>query len=413
MTKKKVTWTDLGLKKLAPPKDRRFVDHVDPDNRGLNLRVSETGTKSWSVLYRVVGEGKVSASGRILRGKQKRITLGTYPAISLAEARDRSRKIKDAADAGIDIKAPVKPEPRPVQKPTFARVVVKFLRYKKADGLKSHLKMRSMFRMHVLAKHKGLDAHLGPMVMQDIKRSEIKALLEHYDLKDRRGTANEMQKYLRQIWNYARGHDYVTDNIMRDFDRKLKKKPRERKLFAHELKAVWQAVLGKDFPSPDREFVQVLILSGLRKNELAKARWADLDEDHKALRLSGDRTKTSQQMLHPLSDWAWDILQTIPRYEGPFIFTKSFGMVPMSVDSKLLKKLRKVSGDIDHFTLHDFRRTIRSQFSALQVAQHVAEYSIGHKPQGIVAVYDVHDYLAERRDAFNKYADYVKGLING
>ncbi|NSX56309.1 tyrosine-type recombinase/integrase [Parasulfitobacter algicola] len=410
MTKKKVTWTDLGLKKLAAPKDRRFVDHVDPDNRGLNLRVSETGTKSWSVLYRVVGEGKVSASGRVLRGKQKRITLGTYPAVTLADARDQARKIKDAADAGIDAKAPAV-RAKVDRKPTFVRVVVKFLSYKKSEGLQSYTKMRSMFRMHICAAQ-GKLPQLGSMAMDDIRRADIQNLLDHYDQTGRRGTANEMQKYLRQVWKYARQRDIVSDNIMQDFERTLKKNPRTRTLFAHELKAVWQAVLGKAFPSPDREFVQVLILSGLRKNELAKACWDDLDEDHKALRLSADRTKTSQRMLHPFSDLAWDILQTIPRFDGPFIFTKSFGMVPMSVDSKLLIKLRKVSGDIEHFTLHDFRRTIRSQFSALQVAQHVAEYSIGHKPQGIVAVYDVHDYLAERRDAFNKYADYVKGLVD-
>ena len=177
---------------------------------------------------------------------------------------------------------------------------------------------------------------------------------------------------------------------------------------------VWAATMNKGFLPPDRQFVQVLILSGLRKNELAKARWDDLDHKHKALRLSSDRTKTGKEMLHPLSDWAWDILHTTPRIDdGAFIFSKSRnkGTVPMSVDSKLLVKLRKKAGEVDHFTLHDFRRTVRSQFSAMKVPPHVAEYALGHLPQGMIKVYDRHDYLDERREAFAQYADWAKGVV--
>lgn len=415
MTTNKVTWTELGLKKLTAPKDRRFVDHVDPNNKGLCLRVSQTGGKSWSVLYRVVGEGKPTATGRPRRGKQKRITLGTFPHLSLQSAQKHAREIKDLADSGICAKAPSpEPEPKPKEdrKPTLARVVVKFLRYKKADGLKSHLKMRSMFRMHILAQHKGLD-HLGPMVMDDIRQSHIMALLDHYDLAGKQGTANEMQKYIRAVWGFAYARDLVGRDVTKRIDRKIKHAPRERHLEADELAKVWAATLNKGFPPPDRQFVQVLILSGLRKNELAKARWDDLDPDRRALKLSADRTKTGKEMIHPLSDWAWDILHSVPRVDDcPFIFSKNH-KVAMSVDSKLLVKLRKLAGDVDHFTLHDFRRVCRSAMGAAKVAPHVAEYALGHLPQGMVKVYDRHDYLDERRDAFAQYADWVKGVVDG
>ena len=69
-----------------------------------------------------------------------------------------------------------------------------------------------MFRMHILAKHKGLD-HLGPMVMDDIRQSQIMALLDHYDLAGKQGTANEMQKYIRAVWGFAYARDLVDRDV--------------------------------------------------------------------------------------------------------------------------------------------------------------------------------------------------------
>ena len=113
MTTARVTWTELGLKKIKSPKSKAFADFMDPVNEGLCLRVSKTGSKTFSVLYRVAGEGEPTAKGRPRRGKQKRITLGRSPRLPLQSAQKRAREVKELADAGVCAMAPP-PEPEQV-----------------------------------------------------------------------------------------------------------------------------------------------------------------------------------------------------------------------------------------------------------------------------------------------------------
>jgi hypothetical protein len=96
-------FTEQMVERLRPPAAGRVElgDEVCP---GLLLRVTERGVRSFSVIYKVVGEGGVSASGRLLKGKQHRITLGRWPTLSLVEARERAREILIAALEGRDLR---------------------------------------------------------------------------------------------------------------------------------------------------------------------------------------------------------------------------------------------------------------------------------------------------------------------
>src|SRR4051812_13874529 len=88
--------TEIGVKRLAPNRNKRLEIH-DELAPGLMLRVTENGRKSWSVLYRVAGQG---AAGN--RGALRRMTLGGYPLVDLRTAREQARAIAEAADHGRD-----------------------------------------------------------------------------------------------------------------------------------------------------------------------------------------------------------------------------------------------------------------------------------------------------------------------
>jgi Arm DNA-binding domain len=93
--------TNQLLEKSAPPNAGR-LDIADELCPGLILRVSESEAKSFSVIYRVLGEGGVSQGERPLAGKQHRVTLGRWPVVDLPEARERARAILARAGAGAD-----------------------------------------------------------------------------------------------------------------------------------------------------------------------------------------------------------------------------------------------------------------------------------------------------------------------
>src|SRR5687768_16786400 len=103
-TTNKKRLTNQMLEKMTPPKSgcTEIGDDLCP---GLILRVSEQGSKSLSVIYRVLGEGGESDSGRLMAGKQHRVTLGRWPVVGLSEARERARAIIAKANEGMDPRA--------------------------------------------------------------------------------------------------------------------------------------------------------------------------------------------------------------------------------------------------------------------------------------------------------------------
>jgi len=98
-TNKRERLTDKRIEKLVAPEGGR-IELSDTLVRELSMRVGKSGKKSWSVIYRVAGQG---AGG--IKGGQKRMTLGTYPLLSLSDARDRARTLLDEAERGIDPRA--------------------------------------------------------------------------------------------------------------------------------------------------------------------------------------------------------------------------------------------------------------------------------------------------------------------
>src|SRR3954454_3226854 len=113
--------TEIGVKRLAPDPRRRLEIH-DELAPGLMLRVSETGKKSWSVLYRVAGQGPGGT-----RGALRRMTLGGYPLFDLRVAREQARAIVEAADHGRDPARQRQEEAQARQARTFMTVTERFI----------------------------------------------------------------------------------------------------------------------------------------------------------------------------------------------------------------------------------------------------------------------------------------------
>ena len=179
-----------------------------------------------------------------------------------------------------------------------------------------------------------------------------------------------------------------------------------------EIRAVWAAAESIGYPYGSITF-SYCCCTGARLNEVARAKWSEVDLSRRLLVVPPERFKTNQQHLIPLSDEAMAILTGLPRWaRSDFIFTAS-GERPVNdffwAKTKLDAAMPAMSGGSWQF--HDLRRTFRTRLAELRVADTVAELALGHARKGIQGVYDRHRYLDEIRAAAKSWADRLRAIL--
>ena len=127
--------------------------------------------------------------------------------------------------------------------------------------------------------------------------------------------------------------------------------------------------------------------------------------------IPASRTKSDRVNVVPLSDTAAAILTELPRFVGgDFVFTTTAGRRPVSGFSKAKARIDK-QVNIEHWRIHDLRRTVRTELARMGVPEIVSERVIGHGPRGLVGVYNRHEYLAEKRDALDRWARELHSIV--
>ena len=156
--------------------------------------------------------------------------------------------------------------------------------------------------------------------------------------------------------------------------------------------------------------MQFLLATGQRLREVAEARW---DEFEGALwTIPAARFKTGAAHEVPLSGLALEILRSVPRFEGPYVFTTTGGDRPISGFSKFKARLDKALEGMQPWVFHDLRRTMRTRLSSLPVPHNVAELVIGHRQSGLHRTYDRHTYRTEKARALELWAGELVSTIS-
>ena len=201
---------------------------------------------------------------------------------------------------------------------------------------------------------------------------------------------------------------------------------RDRTLTDDEIFAFWRAA--SRMPYPHGHVYRVLILTGLRLNEAADASWPEFKHNGiwviSAERMKGKNAGKKQARAHavPITDALAAVLKDIPRFNGgTYLFSTTNGESAVWMGSKIkerldrrmlltLRALARMRGDdpasveLLPFVNHDIRRTVRSRLSRLKVTEEAREAVLAHARPGIKGVYDLHDYLDEKREALDLWA---------
>jgi integrase len=365
--------------------------------RGLEVRFSQHGVPTFN------------AKARQRNGPQQpiRVALGKFPGVSLAEGRERAWPVLRDLKTGIDPRhraAEVARAEATEQANTYGAVAEEFL--------KRHAVRARTARAIELRVRRELIARWSDRPIGDIGRVDVIRMLDEIVDRGHPEAARQTLVYGRRLhdWAISRGIYGVESS---PYDR-LKardllgaKKARQRVLNDTELVLIWRATA--DWPVYGN-YVRLLLLLGVRRNELARATWNEIDLNKALWTIPPERMKSDEGLTVPLSPIVVEILSSLPRFgSSPHVFTTR-GLYPITDFATIKKQLdRRVvalnGGEpVEHWTLHDCRRTFRTALSTIGISPHICELAIGHRQPQLLRTYDRHRFDTEKRHAFEAHA---------
>ncbi|MFP6754142.1 MAG: integrase family protein, partial [Alphaproteobacteria bacterium] len=332
--------TDKAIRAARPGKE--LFDNSVP---GFGLRVTPKGTRSWSLRYRFAG-------------KQKRISLGTYPAYSLSEARTLARETRVKLEKGHGYIRSRRSEPR------VNEALDLFIEKYAKPRNRTWRETASRFDQYVRPP-------LGGMHLSAIRQADVQSILDQIIDANKPIAANRLHANLRKFFRWCLSQQLTDFNPAENIAKPAKERSRDRVLNDAEIKKIWRACDTMGWPFGP--LVQILLITGVRRNEARSMRWTQIDGSKWTV--PAEITKSDRLHEVPLPRLGLYVLSNC-READDLVFSTT-GVTPFSGFTKAKRRLDDMSGTSE-WRLHDLRRTVASNMARLEVAPHVVERILNH-----------------------------------
>jgi integrase len=390
--------------------------------RGLVLYVYGSDRKVFHVHYDIVQRG-------VRRRRKPRI--GDYGEITLHAARARANAMMGMVDAGNDPETERLAAEALVERTrfTFADLVDDFLEDRRRRGVRSLVEIERVLRKDAIPL-------LGRLRACDVTDLTIQAVVDQVVGRGAQALASRVLIHLRAVFNYARKnalwrHRGISSNPADDIDRPHKPVARVRALNNEEIASFLSALNDAPMDTLTRIAITLILVTGQRPNEVSGMRIDELrlSGDNPQWRLPQERTKNGRAHLLPLSPLALRLINGALMFErtatsparpnSPFVFpNRDRPEEAPYTKGALSRALRRTLSagvlSIDHFTLHDLRRTAATGLARLGTDRVVISKILNHVSEDNRSVtglvYDQHDYGAEKRLALEKWAAHLGKL---
>ncbi len=324
-----------------------------------------------------------------------RFTIGSYPELSLADARKKA----------LGIKADNDPNAESIK---FERALALYLEHSKANKRPRVASERErILTKHFLPVFKGRNVDM-------ITDREIGKVID--GLKPVRSAANHAFKEARTFfrWCAKPPRRFVRFAPTTGMEMPFKEKRRERVLSDGEIESVWGATERVGYPFGT--IVRMLLLTGQRRSEIANLQRPWINERERLITLPSWLTKNSVEHVFPYGDMFAELLETCPRFNDTLLLFPADGRHerPFSGWSKSKKRF-ELQPPIRPWTLHDLRRTFSTKLGELDVPQRVNDRLLNHISQGEITplgkVYNLANYLPQARQAVSKYEAHLTHVL--
>lgn len=395
--------TDNIARALSDAKVRNAKPAAKPvklaDGGGLFLLVQPNGSKLWRYKFR-------------LAGREGLLSIGAYPDIGLARARELHQEARAQVAAGEN---PV--HSRQVERREAAQAVARAERGTFAQALKSwqeatepHLSQRT-----IDWRHWACDAHFGPLMPRkvwEITRQELAAMLVRIE-RDAPSVAKTMRTFLVHIYERA-----IDEGLLETSPVPSARLLKARRYVSHQAMTMdrWPAflaaLLAADATPYTKAAMLLVVLTACRKTEATGARWSEFDLERGEWTVPAERMKMRKEHWVPLSRQAVSLLKGLRKHsEGDFLFPHYYKAGKPMHHTTLGLLMRTIREEAD--TVHGFRSTFSTYMNAQGEDGDIVELCLAHSPKDQVrSIYNRHTYQAERRAMLQKWADDLDALVD-
>ncbi len=394
--------------KLTDVQIRNWIKAGEPvakaDGDGLTFTLSAKGTAAWVLRYRFGGKGR-------------ELTIGRYPDITLAKARELAAEARVQIQQGRDVA-------REKQKATIERAAAKTLRELAADYMDKVFPRLAANTIKQRRHHieDVILPKLGSLPAREVTTADVVSLVEAVSKKSIH-VAELVFTAVSEIFKHGLARHVVTANPCAGISvsaicGKPEPKRQRLKLTEDELRVILPAL-----PSigPENALaVKIQLATCVRLGELAKAEWAHVDFDRAEWFVPDQNSKTGRGFTIPLPPAVVGWFRELQPFAcgSRFVLparqvrrTRNHGgevhFEQRAMNAMLHKLCIKLGDKVRRFTPHDLRSTARSHLAALGVNILVAERCLNHSLGGLIAIYDQHDYMTERRAALELWTDFI------
>ena len=396
MPKRITPLTEIKVR-MAKPRESEYKIF---DGGGLYMTVTPSGGKLWHFKYR-------------FSGKEKKISFGPYPEVSLAVARQRREDARRNLVQNID--------------PSDVRKAQKQAKTEEAETFEviareMHARFRSAWTEgHAATIMSRMERDLFPWIgnrpIKEIKAPELLAALRRVESRGALESAHRIRTIAGQVFRYA----VATGRAERDPAADLKgalPQPKEKHHAAiidpKEVAPLLRAIDGYQGNFVVKSALRLAPLFFVRPGELRQAEWVEIDLDEAVWNIPASKMKMKQAHIVPLCSQAVEILTELKRLTGGsrYVFPSGRSFARPLSNNAILAALRRMGYDKDTMTGHGFRAMARTILDeVLQVRPDFIEHQLAHAvrdPNG--RAYNRTAHLAERRKMMQRWADYLDGL---
>lgn len=394
--------TELFLKSNHGKPREKTEEYTDRDS--MSVRISPKGKIVFQYRYR-------------FGGKPVRLDLGTYPELTLKMARVKLLEMRALLNEGKNPKLEVNLKKQHYQTmPLLSEIFMQWYHIYCVKEKKTAEQVLATFKLHVFPT-------LGNLPLNKISVKQWLDLLEN--LKDDKPAITErILVNAKQMLKWAKKREIIENNVLSDIyakaDLNIQKRKTDRVLSDDDIKMLFIAMTQSNIYHRNRLFLELCLMYGCRNGELRLAKKSDFDFDKKIWTVPVEINKvgkiTGRKITRPILPEMEDLLsEAMQLNKSMYLFANDEGQpisrsVPLSLPYNLMQFLRsKYNYNMQHWSVHDLRRTARTNFSAF-TRRDIAEVMLGHSLRGEQATYDYYEYLPEQTEAYAKWIEKLKQL---
>jgi integrase len=384
--------TDTELKALRP----REKPYKRSDARGLYVIVNPDGARWWRFRYRV-------------GGREKLISLGTYPDTSLKLAREKRDDARRDLAAGIDPSAQ-RLAARMAAADTFEAIGREWLKVQEPKLSAATLaKAEWMLTTFVFP-------HIGSRPIGEIEATDVLRLLRRVESRGKHETAHRTRQRCSQIFRFAVASGRARRDVTVDLRGALAAVKTESLAAIVEparIGELLRAIEGYQGHPAVTAALKLAPYVFVRPGELRAAEWSEIDVADSAWRIPAERMKMKSPHVVPLAKQALDIIEELRLLTGGsrFLFPSLRTVARCMSENAITAALRRLGYSGDEMTWHGFRAMASTRLNELGFAPDIIELQLAHKERDKVrAAYNRAERLADRRSMMQQWADYLDGL---